>query len=242
MSIARTRARHLFFSGGTTRMKQALRRELTNIVFLILIVAAALVIFLLSRTGGESPVPKVAQTATATDTPAPAEATATQPASRGVPESVFQTFLATSDVFSAKQDRRDARVYVLTYGKSPSIAAHLRYEVLGGSVSSVELTCPLPVKYKDKGKTSIEAYLYETSQEQERALSGAVRVLLSEVLPASCADDALQRSTVRYWAEQAMLLAKIGDDFEDTLHGYRFLAYRKQGEDAQELVCVLYLA
>jgi len=38
-----------------------------------------------------------------------------------------------------------------------------------------------------------------------------------------------------------MQLDKVGDDFEDTLGGYHFLAYRSQGDTQQELICVLYL-
>ena len=65
---------------------------------------------------------------------------------------------------------------------------------------------------------------------------------LSHLLPAADAKDELQDSFVRYWTEQVMLLKKTGDDFKDTQGGYRFLAYRRDGDVFPELVCVLYLS
>ncbi|MDD4312522.1 MAG: hypothetical protein PHW41_08580, partial [Eubacteriales bacterium] len=62
-----------------------------------------------------------------------------------------------------------------------------------------------------------------------------------ELLPACDAKDELQLSSVRYWAEQVMQLKKAGSDFEDTLEGYHFLAYRSQGETQPELICIFYL-
>lgn len=222
-------------------MKQTLRRHLTNIVFLVLIVAAALAIYLLSRAENGALASIGAQVTAAAETPAPTEAVKEIADPLGVPEAVFATHLAASEVFTAEQDHKDERAYELSYGESPPVTAQLRYEVQNGCVSSIELTFALPGVYKDKGKTSIEAYLYEASKKLELALPDAVRAVLSDVLPASDAKDELQTSSVRYWTEQAMQLKKVGDDFEDVLSGYRFLAYRSQGETAQELVCILYL-
>ena len=226
-----------------TRMKQALRGQLTNILFLVLIVAAALTIYFLSRAeDGETAV------STQTVTPAVSAATATpsdaqqkKSASRGVPESVFTTYLATTEAFTADKSRHGSRDYTLTYGESPEVSATLRYEVLEGNVSSVEIDVPLPGEYKKKGSTSIEQYLYENAGKQTQAISDALSVILSDLLPASDAEDELQLSSVRYWAEQAMLLKKAGDDFEDTLGGYHFLAYRSEEDTQQTLICVLYL-
>ena len=65
--------------------------------------------------------------------------------------------------------------------------------------------------------------------------------ILSDLLPACDAKDELQLSSIRYLVEQSMLLKKVGSDFEDTLEGYHFLAYRSQGDVQQELICVFYL-
>ena len=219
-------------------MKQILQRQLTNIVFLVLIVAAALTIYVLSRSEKSTSLavtPSAAQTAT------PAATQQQKSATRGVPESVFATYLATNEVFSADKSRRDSREYALTYGDSPQIKATLSYEVLEGSLSSVEIDVPLPEQYKIKNPTDIEAYLEKASLELESALSDALLAIFSDLLPACDAKDELQLSSVRYWSEQAMQLKKVGDDFEDVLGGYRFLAYRSQGETQQELVCILYL-
>ena len=215
---------------------------MTNILFLVLIVAAALTIYFLSRADGGD-----AAASTQTVTPAVSAATATpsdaqkKAASRGVPESVFATYLATNDIFTAEKSRHGSRDYALTYGESPQITATLRYEVLEGNVSSVEIDVPLPVEYKKKGKTGIEQYLYENAGKQTQATTEALHAILCDLLPASDAEDELQLSSVRYWAEQAMLLKKTGDDFEDTLGGYHFLAYRSEEDAQQTLICILYL-
>ncbi len=222
-------------------MRQELRRQITNIVFVALIVAAAVAIYLLSRTerAGESPS---VQTVSAAASPTPTETAERQSASRGVPDAVFETYLATSEVFSAEREEGDERRYAIRYGTSPQVSAALRYETQDGCVSSVELTFSLPASYENKGNSEIEAYLSEVSQALERALPDAVRALLEDMLPACDAQDALTAASARYWAEQALQLSKAGDDFEDSLSGCRFLAYRSQNGDVQELVCVLFLS
>ncbi len=222
-------------------MKQTLRNQLTNIVFLVLIVAAALAIYLLSRSDSGAVAPTATPGAAKAATPTPAETDAKKSSSRGVPESVFKTYLATNEVFSADKSRRNSREYALTYGDSPNIEATLRYEVLDGNLSSIEIDFPLLEEYKNKGKTDIEKYLYKTAQEQQLALQDALSAILNDLLPACDAKDELQLSSIRYWVEQAMLLKKVGSDFEDTLEGYHFLAYRSQGDAQQELICIFYL-
>ncbi len=225
-------------------MKETIHRQLTNIVFLVLIVAAALAIYFLSRMEN-SPALAEALAATpspaAAATPAPSETDAKKSSSDGVPESVFTTYLATNEVFSADKSRSNSRKYTLSYGESTQVEATMRYELLDGCLSSVEITFPLPATYKKKGKTTIEAYLYETALAQQSALQDAVLAILTDLLPACDAKSELQLSSVQYWVEQAMQLDKVGDDFEDTLGGYHFLAYRSQGDTQQELICVLYL-
>ena len=224
-------------------MKQTLRGQLTNILFLVLIVAAALTIYFLSRAenGNDSASAQTATPAVSAATATPSDAQQKKSSSRGVPESVFTTYLATTDAFTADENRHSKRSYTLTYGKSPQVTANMQYEVLEGNISSVQVELPLPGQYKKKGKTSIEKYLYENSITQEQAISDALLAILSDLLPASDAKDELQNSSVRYWVEQAMLLKKAGDDFEDTLGGYHFLAYRSEEDSQQTLVCTLYL-
>lgn len=224
-------------------MKQELRGQLTNILFLVLIVAAALTIYFLSRAeeGSGTASAQTATPAVSAATATPSDAQQKKSASRGVPESVFTTYLATTEAFTADKSRHGSRNYTLTYGEDPEISTTLRYEVLEGNVSSVEVDVPVPAEYKKKGSTSIENYLYENAGKQKQATSDALLAIFSDLLPASDAEDELQLSSVRYWAEQAMLLKKAGDDFEDTLSGYHFLAYRSE-EDGQEiLICILYL-
>lgn len=235
-------------------MKQALRRELTNIVFLILIVASAVVIYLLSRAeDGDRATPvspettsvQVAQTESLQtgldETPAPTSAAEATASVRGVPEAVFQTHLATSELYSAKQNG-NKKQYELTYGEKETITAEMTYQLENGCISSVEITFELPYQPDSKSKSAIDTRLREIAKEKTRVLSGAIGDLLGDLLPAADAKDELQDSFVRYWVEQVMLLKKAGDDFKDTQGGYRFLAYQRAGDVFTELVCVLYLS
>ena len=221
-------------------MKQTLRGQLTNILFLVLIVAAALTIYFLSRAegGGTAATPTQTVVPTTSLEATPADGEQKKAASSGVPESVFTTYLATTDVFSADENRHSSRNYTLTYGK---VTANMQYEVLEGNVSSVEVDVSLPAEYKKKGSTSIDKYLYENAGKQKQSISDALLTILGDLFPASDAKDELQNSSVRYWVEQAMLLKKAGDDFEDTLGGYHFLAYRSEEDGQQTLICILYL-
>lgn len=223
-------------------MKQTLHKELTNILFLVLIVAAAVIIYLLSR--GESGAAKTsalgAAESSATqqvqeNTPEPVEK---QP---GVPEAVFETYLSSSEVVSSEAWDRTAHTYIVTYDKASQLKGTLRYELREGCISSMEISFLLPVKFKTSVFQYPKALIYSANQALERALPEGLPDLLSDVMPAACEGDALQQSSARFWAEQALQLKKTGDKFEDTESGYRFLAYRSQEGSVQKLVTVLFL-
>ena len=235
-------------------MKQTLRRELTNIVFIVLIVASAVVIYLLSRAENAEPATATAPETTAaqnaqteaaqtesTEMPESASEAEAKASTRGVPEVVFQTHLATSDLFSAKQNGHK-KEYEITYGDEETITANMTYQLENGSIATVEFTFALPYQPDSKSKSEIDARLREIAEEKTHVLSDAIGELLGDLLPAADAKDELQDSFVRYWTEQVMLLKKTGDDFKDTQGGYRFLAYRRDGDVFPELVCVLYLS
>ena len=235
-------------------MKQTLRRELTNIVFIVLIVASAVVIYLLSRAenGGQATTAAPEATAAQSTQTEAAQTEATEPpessseadakaSTRGVPEAVFQTHLATSDLFSAKQNGHK-KEYEITYGDKETTTASMTYQLENGCIASLEFTFALPYTPDSKSKSEIDARLREIAEEKTHVLSDAIGELLGDLLPAADAKDELQDSFVRYWTEQVMLLKKTGDDFKDTQGGYRFLAYRRDGDVFPELVCVLYLS
>ena len=223
-------------------MKQTLHKELTNILFLVLIVAAAVIIYLLSR--GESGAAQTrTQSAEASASAELAQENTPEPVEKqpGVPEAVFETFLTTSEVVSSEALDRTAHTYVVTYDEASQLKGTLGYELREGCISSVEISFLLPVKFKTSVFRYPKALIYSANQALERALPEGLPDLLSDVMPAACEDDALQQSSVRYWAEQALLLKKTGDKFEDTEAGYRFLAYRSLEGTVQKLVCVLFL-
>ena len=222
-------------------MKRFLNRQLTNIIFLVLIVGAALTIYLLSR--GEivsSSTPpsatEVAALASSIETPVPDADDSSQSSPRGVPASVFRTHLETTELFSAEESKNDDKVWTLAYR---SITAQLRFTVNDGSVSSLEITFDIPQVYDGKATTEIEKYLKEHTAEQTGDMPDALRVLLSDLLPVCDMKNRLSATTARYWAEQALLLKKDGTDYEDIQSGCRFIAYRTARDGGDLLVCTM---
>jgi len=235
-------------------MKQTLRRELTNIVFLVLIVAAAVVIYLLSRaeiavqTPDASPTPPTetssmqsGEDSEETASAKSAEEEKSKSTTRGVPESVFETHVLSSDLYTADQSGRNKHTYTLTWSGESEMEATLAYELRDGCISSLELTFPLPEVFKGKPKNDVEKFISEASENLASANAEAIPALLIDLLPASDALGELQQTSIRFWTDEALLLKKTGDKFEDTLDGYHFVAYRKMGERMQELVCILFL-
>lgn len=226
-------------------MKQTLRRELTNILFVVLIVAAAIVIFLLSR-GERAHVATSASTAipaaASLETPDPEKTTTPKPATRGVPESVFLSHLETCNLFTTKPIPGQQMAYNLFFSESSRIYATLRYELEQGLISTVEIKFTLPAVKKANEIAWLERTLVNTKQALDLLQTDIMQEILGDLLPASVATEELQQASVRYWVDQALLLKKDGDDFEDTQNGLRFLSYRNQGETAPVMICVLFLS
>ncbi len=223
-------------------MKQTLRRELTNILFVVLIVASAVVIYLLSRgeRGGVTSTEAAAQqSAAAAATPMPE--TTPKPATQGVPEAVFLSHLETAKRFTAEAIPGQSNSYQVFFNESERIYATLRYELEQGLISSVEVKFPLAAEKKSNEIAWLEKQLINTKQALVLLQTDVMQNILGDLFPASVAKDALQQASVRYWVDQALQLKKDGEDFEDKLDGLRFLAYRNQGQTAQEMICVLFL-
>ena len=221
-------------------MKQILSKQLTNIVFLVLIVAAALAIYLLSR-AESAPGAPIFGAVTATPTPSPTPLASETPKPRGIAESIWKTHLETSESFTANSSRVDPYAWTLHVGKINEVKARLFYGVENGCVSTLELSFKLPQPYKKSNSVdAIEQYQYETSKQQSEDLKSAMRMLLSDLFPTCDGEDRLQAATTRYWAEQALLLAKAGDEFEDTVEDCRFLAYIMEQDEGNRLVCCLF--
>jgi len=164
-----------------------------------------------------------------------------KPTTRGVPESVFNTHVLSSDLYAADPSGGNKHVYTLTWNGETETEAKLIYELREGCISSLELTFQLPEVFKGKPKNDVEQFLAEASGNLASANAEAIPALIADLLPASDALGGLQQTSIRFWTDEALLLKKPGDKFEDTLDGYHFVAYRRQGESMQELVCILFL-
>ncbi|MEA4940135.1 MAG: hypothetical protein VB091_11170 [Christensenella sp.] len=159
----------------------------------------------------------------------------------GVPESVFATHLATSELFDAKRSATDPCSWTLTYGEQPSMEVGLQYTVDDGAVSSLELSFLLPPEYNAKSESTIEQYLAKSVGKFTAAREEAVRSLLPDLLPACDQNDALTRASVRIWAEEMTQISSKKDDVRDKADGCTFYAYQVQREESDVLVCLFVL-
>jgi len=246
---------------------QFLKKQLLNIVFLVLIVGGALTVYFLAReehadnklntsspaaadatsraevtaSVNEDSVPDDAS-ATGGDTAAASPSPSAEPKRVvGVPEDVFTTHLATSDLFDPKRSATDANSWTLTYGEQPPVETTLQYTVDDGAVSSLELSFLLPPTYDAKSKSTIEQYLAKSVGKVAAAREEAVRALLPDLLPACDQNDALTRASVRIWAEKMAQISSDKDDVQDKADGCTFYAYQIQREDRNVLVCLFVL-
>ena len=235
-------------------LTQFFKKQLLNIVFLVLIVGGALTVYFLAR--AEQPKSQVHASASpaATANPqaeaaAPGDAAASpSPSStperkrvEGVPEDVFTTHLATSDLFEAKRSATDPNSWTLTYGEQPPVETTLQYTVDDGKISSLELAFLLPPKYDAKSESTIEQYLSKSEGKVSAAREETVRALLPDLLPACDLNDALSSADVRIWTEEMLRISSEKDDYRDTAGGCTFYAYQIQREGSSVLVCLLVL-
>lgn len=224
-------------------MKQLLKNQLLNIVFLMLIVAGALTIYFLSHTdrlgAAEASAVPSETVAAATATP---EATASAvPRPRGVPVDVFTTHLATSSLFTASAVAVDPQVYSLSYGESPAVDATLEYGEKNGYISSLELTFPVVPAYDANSDSAIEQYLAASQSLLEEKRQDAVCTLLLDLVPACDANDAISLARVRLWAEEALLLEPGDDAYVQSESGCSFFASITKRGGQQALLCQFFL-
>ena len=221
-------------------MKQFLRKQLLNIVFLALIVAGALTIYFLSR--AEHSTTSAEQTASPTPaaaTPSPTTSAPLRP--KGVPEHVFTTHLSASELFDAAVSADDPHAWELTCGEQPRVTTTLTYTLDGGSVSSLELAFLLPPEYDAKSKSTIEQYLAKSEDRVREAREEAVRALLPDLLFACDRNDALSPANVRIWTEEALNISSADDDYTQKDDGCTFYAYQMQRDGRDVLVCLFFL-
>ena len=233
-------------------MRGFLQKEFRNIVFIVLVVAAALTIYLLSRAEGTqaeasssaettaaaedtSEATEDASAATEETTPAQAE----DPVFSGVPEEVLLTHLLTAEAFTAEPAKDGDRAWILSVGESPAVEARFAYTVERGAVAGFELTMALPVQTSAKSKSEIDQYLSANSDEMAAARTDALRTFLTDLVASCDADDAISETTVRLWAQKAAVLDKAGDSYSDSAGGGSFVAFVEQESDGLTLVCSL---
>lgn len=220
-------------------MRGFLQKEFRNIVFIVLVVAAALAIYLLSRT-----VKSAEETAAPEPTHTEAAPKGTSPATSetvfsGVPEEVLLAHLLTAEAFSAEPAKDGDRTWILAVGESPKTTARFSYTVERGEVTGFSLTLALPVEASSKSKSGIDQALAAAEGERKSAWSRAVVALLTDLVPACDANDAIADSTVRDWAQKASAFGSESSSYADEAGGALFDAYIAYMDDGPALVCTL---
>ena len=224
-------------------MKRLLSKEFLNIVFLVLIVAGALTIYFLSRSDPSQSLANGSTTPTQATTPSasPGESQRAAPRPQGVPEAVFTTHLASSELFHATADASDPRFWTLSCGEQPEVTGTLQFTVDGGAVSSLEISAPMPPEYDGKSDSTIEQYLAGARDRIVEARADAIRTILCDLIPASDLNGVLSAASVRLWTEKALQIDSKNDDYNQKAEGCSFLAYQSLQEGQDVLICLFFL-
>jgi hypothetical protein len=159
----------------------------------------------------------------------------------GVPESIFLTHLESSTDFTANPVSDAKQLWSLSCGTDPVVSTQLRYTIDGRCVSSVELAFALPEAGETDSTSAIEQYLASTEEAAFVAQGDAVRLLLTDLLPAFDATDAVSLSTITLWAEEAVQIQDEDDDYSDEEGGITFIAYRTRREGIPFLICSVFM-
>jgi hypothetical protein len=221
-------------------MKRIISKQLVNIIFIVLVVGAALSIYFLSHAQSERADTPASPTPVSTDASSDNAGSSAYSLS-GVPESVWLTHLESSDNFSATADPDVERAYSVSYGSAPTVTVQLSYTVDEGCVSSVELAFALPETDDYDSASSIEQFLASSDEAALDAQSDAVHVLLLDMIPACDAKDAVSISTVSLWVEKATQIQDEDDDYNAEENGVAFMAYRTQRKTVPVLICVFFM-
>lgn len=220
-------------------MRSFLKKEFRNIVFIVLVVAAALAIYFLSRTIKSAEAAAATPEPTYAETAPEDESSAKSASFSGMPEEALLTHLITAEAFSAEPAKDGDRTWILAVGESPKTNARFSYSVERGAIDGFTLTLSLPVSTSAKSKSGIDKALAAAEGERQAVWSQAVITLLSDLLPACDADDAITEAIALRWAEKASALGKAGDVYTDEAGGAAFSAYITKEDGSLVLVCTL---
>ncbi len=206
-------------------------------MFIVLVVAAALTIYLLSpvRRQNRRTLPLLAEnSAAAEETPRLNERARFLRRAGG---EVLLTHLLTAEAFSAEPAKDGDRAWILSVGESPTVEARFSDTVERGAVAGFELAFVLPAS-ASKNRTATSTSNINANSRDRRRMSGAIQTLLTDLIPASDADDAIPETTVRLWAEKAPR-SSGGRFVHRQAGGGSFGAYVTQTFDGLTIVCTL---
>ena len=209
-------------------VKKLSAEQIQNIIFTILVVVVAGVIYILSGLNAQKAREEAAAMMT---TPDPTAAPSEEPRFSLVPESVFVSLITENDLFAARRDTSLAHAYELVCGTRRAGSVALSYTLSDGYVNSVTLTFLSPMKPWSKPRTEIErAYTLEYD---------ALYVLLPACFSACDLDGALIDPILLRWYSDALAARDSGKTIEDVYAGARFAAYPSQRGGEDVVVCTL---
>ncbi len=214
-------------------MRRFLSKQAVNIIFLLLVVVAALTVYFLSHAQSGS-------SAAATDTPSPSPSgNSSDDAFAGVPESVFIAHLQTAEVYAADPDPSAERAWTLSFDGSPAVEALLSYTVDDGAVSSLDLSFELPASYSADSDSKVERYLAAAADTLEQAQNEALRTALADLFVACDRNGSIGLEEAIVWAQGAIDARGGEEPFLAEGNGCTFLSYQTLRNGADVLVCLL---
>lgn len=213
-------------------MKRLTSQQIQNILFTLVVVLAALVVYLL--TGWNKPGNAQAAEPSPTPTATPRSAARFE----SVPEGVFSMLMTSDENFLAKVDKKDPYSIRMQCGNAGAGNATLTYTVdEDGLVSSFMLTFQMPETPPSKTKTPEEKSQMQAYEKFISAQNVAVQTILLAAVDACDLNGLILSPVSLKWYAGALSARDSNKNYKDTYRGCSFEAYQVKIGAKDSFVC-----
>lgn len=213
-------------------MKRFTSQQIQNILFTLVVVLAALVVYLLTGWNKPSNAQEVDAAPTPTATPL------SKAKFESVPEGVFSMLMTSDADFLAKVDKKDPHSIRMQCGNAGAGNATLTYTVdEDGMISSFMITFQMPDAPPSKTKTPEEKSLQQAYEAFVSAQNEAVQTILFAAVDACDLNGAILSPVSLKWYAGVLSARDSGKNYKDTYRGCSFEAYPVKIGAKNSFVC-----
>lgn len=213
-------------------MKRLTSQQIQNILFTLVVVLAALVVYLLTGWNKPSSAQAVEPPPTPTATPRSAAQF------ESVPEGVFSMLMTSDEKFLAKVDKQDSHTIRMQCGSAGAGNATLTFTAdEDGKVSSFMITFQMPDAPPTKTKTPEEKTQLQAYEKFVSAQNVAVQTILLAAVDACDLNGLILSPVSLKWYAGALSARDSGKNYKDTYRGCIFEAYQVKIGAKDSFVC-----